>query len=153
MKKIVMFILMLGVFCLSFTAFGETGEQVCQSLPTWQEQQDCLSRIQGQYVDIKAGNVCIRARYTQARVQCLNVSLNKEYAMQETDFCNQTIYDQDRIDCMQRNGMLLRTDPRSRATLEQINRFSLEGLRAVQAGNAQAAYFYFQKINSLSNQR
>jgi hypothetical protein len=143
MSKLRLLFLALTLLMLSFSVLAETGEQVCQTMPSWQEQQDCLNRIQGQYIDIDAGNVCIRTRYPQARMQCLNVSLNKEYSIEEAQSCNQLFYDQERVDCMQRTGFLIITDPRSRARFDQINRMSVEGLRAVQAGNAQAAYYWF----------
>ena len=81
-KFIAIFLFSILIFS-SNNAFSETGEEVCNDISFSSDRQECLAFIRGRYIDVDAGYVCIRARFNSGKLNCIKVSADKEYTLNE----------------------------------------------------------------------
>ena len=132
----------------SFSLFAETGYEVCEDITFSSDREECHAFIRGRYVDIDAGYVCIRARFNSGKLDCIKVSADKEYTLNEANYCNDMSFDDDRVSCMRSSGTPY--EGGGSRVLRRINQLSNQALILLEQGNINQAYEKIMTIRQLS---
>jgi hypothetical protein len=149
MQKFLISSLFFVLFFSFNKAYSETGEEVCNDISFSSDRQECLDFIRGRYVDIDAGYVCIRARFNGGKLNCIKVSADKEYTLNEANFCDEFNFDDERIACMRNSGR--DSEGGGGRVIQRINVLSNQALRSIDRGEINEAYEKILLIRQLSN--
>ena len=147
-KFIAVFLFSILIFS-SNNAFSETGEEVCNDISFSSDRQECLAFIRGRYIDVDAGYVCIRARFNSGKLNCIKVSADKEYTLNEANYCDEFTFDDERVSCMRNSGRS--SDGGGGRVMQRINVLSHQALRSLDRGEINQAYEKLLLIRQLSN--
>ena len=142
--------MLLLVILFSVNLSAETGREVCEDISFSSVREECLNFIQGRYVDIDAGYVCINARFNDGKFDCIKVSADKEYTLAEANICHEETFDDDRIDCMRNSGRQRDEDGLPSEKLRMIRRLATHAIEEIYDGDTNGAIETLQRIRRLS---
>lgn len=142
-------IFIISVF-FTINSFGETGEEVCNSISFTRVRQECLSVIQGRYFDRDAGYVCFRATYNDGKYDCVRAAVDKEYTANEAYTCDEFSRDEQRISCMRSSGRQRDEDGQPSDKLRMIYSLSSSAINKLYEGDIDGAIETLQRIKRIS---
>ena len=139
------------LFLLPLSIYAETGKEVCDSITFSRVKEECNRFIQGRYFDRDAGYVCYRATFNDGKFDCVTVSADKEYTLNEANLCNDYSRDDERVNCMRSSGRQRDEDDLPSEKLRMIRTLSVTAIEKLYDGDIDGAITTLQRIKRLAS--